>query len=202
MNPLKTLLRWSLRALYVLVWWPFFWWFRGIFLVLACLLIMMGLDSALLKVADKADLVEVNGTYTMPHMLGADRKGTGYPTTVQTADGIKATCSCGDGFGSNSSCLSSQSDENLKRMWSLRNKPVTVLMSRRAFYQLRPICYEIRSGDTLLLSYEQSRAKYLRALGRLQFYALHLFMGLACAALYVSSFFANGRLRPFPWSRP
>lgn len=148
-----------------------------------------GIAAFLLEIPEKSDLTEVRGIYKMPFIRP---NGKGYATTVQASDGNLKKCHCAAG-SSGLNCLSQDHSKNLALMRSLREQPVTVLMSATKMHERFPLCYEIRTDQTTLVSYEQSKARYLKDKNRVGDYLFPLVMFLILMALYGTTFVGNQR---------
>jgi len=161
--------------------------FRWIWWMLAVAFIFPVLHLSMLEIPEKSELTEVRGIYKMPFIRP---NGKGYATTVQASDGDLKKCHCAAG-SSGPGCLSQNQADNLDLMRSLRDQPVTVLMSTAKMYERFPLCYEIRAGQTTLVSYEQSKARYLKDKNRVGDYLFHILMFLFLMALYGATFVGN-----------
>lgn len=189
MHLLQEMTRWLLRFLHLLFWKPFFPWFRGLFLLLALLNLQLVLESVLFRAPEKSDLLVVAGTYRLPRVfgVGGGNEST-YGATIETADGTIKKCDCSTGATGRANCLIDQSVENLEALRALKDKPVTVLMSRKAIHEYRHRCYEIRAGDVKLLTYEKSRERYLQRTEAFHLCLLPAAMAVGFLAVYVATF--------------
>ena len=174
------------RHLPTLLWQIFFAKFRWFAWMLALVLLYPFFYLLMLEIPEKNDLTPVHGIYQLPYVVPTG-KGNGYATAVRTGDGKLKKCNCSPATGS-PNCLSEKHAENLDLVRSLRGQSVTVLMSEPKAYERFPLCYEIRTAQSTLVSYEQTRARYLqdkrRAINYLLF-ALVFTVGevLYCTAL-------------------
>lgn len=159
--------------------------------MLAVTFIFPALQLSLLEIPEKSDLTEVRGIYKMPFI---SPNGKGHATTVQASDGQLKECHCAAG-SSGLNCLSQDDSENLSLMRSLREQPVTVLMSATKMHERFPLCYEIRTDRTILVSYEQSKARYLEDKNRVGDYVFPIVMFLLLMALYGTTFFVGNQKR-------
>lgn len=138
----------------------------------------------MLEIPHKGDLTPMHGIYQMPYVVPTS-KGNGHSTVVRTRDGDLKKCNCSPATGS-PNCLSEQHAENLSLVRSLQGKPVTVLMSSPKAYERFPLCYEIRTEESTLVSYEQSKARYLQDKRRAMAYLLFALVFTAGVVLYYS----------------
>ncbi|KRC14659.1 hypothetical protein [Acidovorax sp. Root217] len=161
--------------------------FRWIWWMAAAASIFPVLRLAMLEIPEKSDLTEVHGIYKMPFIRPNSK---GYATTVEASDGNLKKCNCAAGSGG-PSCLSQNHADNLDLMRSLRDQPVTVLMSTAKMYEQIPLCFEIRTDQTTLVSYEQSKARYLKDKNRVGDYLFHILMFLFLMTVYGSTFVGN-----------
>lgn len=157
------------RRLPILLWRIFFAKFRWVAWMLALLLLYPFFYLLKLEIPHRSELTTVHGTYQMPYVMPTN-KGNGHATVVRTSDGGLRKCNCSPATGS-PNCLREGHAENLSLVRALKGQPVTVLMSEPKAYERFPLCYEIRTAESTLVSYEQSKARYLqdrrRAIGYL-----------------------------------
>ncbi len=159
------------RHLPIILWRIFFAKFRWAAWMLALVLLYPFFYLLLLEIPKRSELTPVHGIYQMPYVVPTG-KGNGHSTIVRTSDGELKKCNCSPATGS-ADCLRERHAENLSLVHSLKGEPVTVLMSSPRAYERVPLCYEIRTAQSTLVSYEQSKKRYLqdkrRAIGYLLF---------------------------------
>lgn len=161
--------------------------FRWIWWMAAATFIFPVLRLSMLEIPEKSDLTEVRGIYKMPFIRPNSK---GYATTVEASGGNLKKCNCAAGSGG-PNCLSQKHADNLDLMRSLRDQTVMVLMSTAKMYERFPLCYEIRTDQTTLVSYEQSKARYLKDKNRVGDYLFHILMFLFLMTVYGSTFVGN-----------